>query len=147
MWRWRGRDNADVQPDIYAAGDLTGGSMYVYVAAAGGRVAAENAVKSLAPTGTSSGRATRDKDIQVSTFDMSQVPRAIVSYSTGGMLKIVAEAASGRILGVHAAAPHAGDMMGEATLAVRFGLTTRDRPVCPPGPARRRGGVRYLRRR
>ncbi|MGI9077152.1 MAG: dihydrolipoyl dehydrogenase family protein, partial [Gemmatimonadaceae bacterium] len=41
-------------PNVYAAGDVTGGPGYVYVAAAGGRVAAENALKSLSPTGTPS---------------------------------------------------------------------------------------------
>lgn len=39
-------------PDVYAAGDVTGGPGYVYVAAAGGRIAAENAMKSLAPMRT-----------------------------------------------------------------------------------------------
>jgi mercuric reductase len=38
--------------DVYAAGDVTGGPGYVYVAAAGGRVAAENALKALHGTGT-----------------------------------------------------------------------------------------------
>ena len=142
-------------PDVYAAGDVTGGPGYVYVAAAGGRVAAENAVKSLAPTGTSSDEPKEldlsivpnvtftspqvgsvglseanaravGHNVQVSMLDMAQVPRAIVSRTTGGMVKIVADTASGRILGVHAVGPHAGDLMGEATLAVRFGLTARD---------------------
>ncbi|NUQ91509.1 MAG: mercury(II) reductase [Gemmatimonadaceae bacterium] len=142
-------------PDIYAAGDVTGGPGYVYVAAAGGRVAAENAVRSLASAGTASADPQEldlsavpnvtftapqvgsvglseasargaGYNVQVSTLDMAQVPRAIVSRATGGMVKIVSDAASGRILGVHAVGPHAGDLMGEATLAVRFGLTARD---------------------
>jgi mercuric reductase len=57
---------------------------------------------------------------------MAQVPRALVSHDHRGLVKMVAEAGSGRLLGVHAVAPNAGEFMGEATLAVRFGLTARD---------------------
>jgi mercuric reductase len=42
------------------------------------------------------------------------------------MVKVVAEAGTGRVLGVHAVGPHAGELMGEAALAVRLGLTTGD---------------------
>jgi mercuric reductase len=141
--------------NVYAAGDVTGGPGYVYVAAAGGRVAAENAMKSLSPAGVGSedprefdlsvvpnvtftspqvgsvglteARA-RDQGIhiQVSRLEMEQVPRALVSHDKRGFVKIVSEAASGKILGVHAVAPNAGEFMGEAALAVRFGLTARD---------------------
>lgn len=142
-------------PDVYAAGDVAGGPAYVYVAAAGGRVAAENAIKSLAPIG-SDGDEPRELDlsvvpsvtftspqvgsvglteaaaraaghhVDVSVLDMGQVPRALVSHDRRGLVKMVAEAGSGRILGVHAVAANAGEFMGEATLAVRFGLTARD---------------------
>ncbi len=142
-------------PDVYAAGDVTGGSGYVYVAAAGGRVAAENAMNSLSLTG-SPGDEPRELDlsavpnvtftapqvgsiglteakareaghnIDISVLVMEHVPRAIVSRDTRGLVKIVAEVGSGKILGIHAVAPNAGEFMGEATLAVRFGLTTRD---------------------
>ena len=145
-------------PDIYAAGDVTGGPGYVYVAAAGGRVAAENALKALHATG-SPGTASDDPreldlsvvpnvtftapqvasvglteaaaraagyHVDVGVLDMADVPRALVSYDRRGLVKLVSEAASGRILGVHAAAPNAGEFMGEATLAIRFGLTAKD---------------------
>ena len=142
-------------PNVYAAGDVTGGPGYVYVAAAGGRVAAENAMKSLSPTGvasddvrefdlsvvpnvtftspqvgsvglTESSAKAQGIHVQVSRLDMEQVPRALVSHDKRGFVKIVSEAASGKILGVHAVAPNAGEFMGEAALAVRFGLTARD---------------------
>ena len=142
-------------PDIYAAGDVTGGPGYVYVAAAGGRVAAENALRSLSRTGVRSDQP-RELDlsavpnvtftspqvasvglteanareagynVEVSVLAMEHVPRALVSRDTRGLVKIVAEAGSGKLLGVHAVAPNAGEFMGEATLAVRFGLTARD---------------------
>lgn len=141
--------------DVYAAGDVTGGPGYVYVAAAGGRVAAENAMKSLSTTGVMS-EDPRELDlsvvpnvtftspqvasvgltearareqginVQVARLEMEQVPRALVSHDTRGFITIVSEAASGKILGVHAVAPNAGEFMSEAALAVRFGLTARD---------------------
>lgn len=142
-------------PDIYAAGDVTGGPAYVYVAAAGGRVAAENALKAVHASGTAS-EDPRELDVSVvpsvtftapqvasvglteaaaraaghhvdvSVLNMADVPRALVSYDHRGMLKLVTESGTGRILGIHAVAPNAGEMMGEATLAIRFGLTAKD---------------------
>lgn len=142
--------------DVYAAGDVTGGPGYVYVAAAGGRIAAENAVNALlngsigqstepreldlsvvpsvtftapqvASVGlTEAGARHAGYEVDVSTLEMAQVPRALVSHQTAGLVKIVAEAGSGRLLGVHAIAVNAGDFIGEAALAIRFGLTARD---------------------
>ncbi len=142
-------------PDVYAAGDVTGGPGYVYVAAAGGRVATENALKALYATGTASD-APRELDlsavpsvtftapqvasvgltaaaarvagyhVDVAALDMADVPRALVSYDRRGLVKLVTESGSGRVLGVHAVAPNAGEFMGEATLAIRFGLTAKD---------------------
>ncbi len=141
--------------DIFSAGDVTGGPGYVYVAAAGGRVAAENAMKSLAPTGTSSDDP-RELDlstvpnvtftspqvgsvglteakarelghhVHISVLKMDQVPRALVSGDTRGIVKMVADTASGKLLGIHAVAPLGGELMGEASMAIRFGLTARD---------------------
>ncbi len=141
--------------DVYAAGDVTGGPGYVYVAAAGGRVAAENAVNAMS-AGPAAHIAPREFDlsvvpsvtftdpqvasvglteanarsagfeVDVSLLDMAHVPRALVSYRTAGLVKIVAESGSGRLLGVHAVAANAGDIIGEAALAIRFGLTARD---------------------
>jgi len=143
-------------PHVYAAGDVTGGPGYVYVAAAGGRIAAENAVNALADAPadgappareldlsvvpsvtftapqvasvglTESGAREAGYEVKVSVLDMAQVPRALVSHHTAGLVKIVAEAESGRLLGVHALAMNAGDFIGEAALAIRFGLTAQD---------------------
>jgi hypothetical protein len=48
------------------------------------------------------------------------------THRTGLMRWPHAEAGTDRLLGAHVVAPHAGDIIGEAALAVRFGLTTRD---------------------
>ena len=132
--------------DVYAAGDVTGGPGYVYVAAAGGRVAAQNAlseeqrhldlavvpnvtftVPQVGSVGlTEAAARAAGFNIQVTTLAMEHVPRALVSHDRRGLVKMVAEAGSGKLLGVHGVAPNAGELMGEATLALRFGLTARD---------------------
>lgn len=141
--------------DIFAAGDVTGGPGYVYVAAAGGRVAAENAMMSraslnssvddpreldlsavpgvtftspqVASVGLSELKARElGFNVRTSTVEIGQLPRGMVSGDTRGFVKMVADANSGRLLGVHAVAALAGELMGEATIAIRFGLTARD---------------------
>lgn len=143
-------------PDIYAAGDVTGGPGYVYVAATGGRIAAENAMRALSPGKENVNPDPRELDlsavpnvtftdpqvgsvglteskanaagynVQTTMLMMELVPRALVSGDTRGFVKVVAEAGSGKLLGFHAIAPNAGELLGEATLAIRFGLTARD---------------------
>ena len=54
------------------------------------------------------------------------MPRAVVSHRGRGVIKLVSETGTDRLLGAHVVAPNAGDLIGEAVLAVRFGLTTRD---------------------
>jgi dihydrolipoamide dehydrogenase len=43
-----------------------------------------------------------------------------------GQVKIVSEAESGKLLGVHIIGPQATDLIAEATLALRLGATTAD---------------------
>ena len=133
-------------PDVYAAGDVTGGPGYVYVAAAGGRVAAQNAlaeeqrqldlavvpnvtftVPQVGSVGLTEAKArAAGHNIQVTTLAMEHVPRALVSHDRRGLVKMISEVGSSKLLGVHAVAPNAGELMGEAALAIRFGLTACD---------------------
>ena len=57
---------------------------------------------------------------------MSKVPKAIVIRDTRGLTKMVAEASTGRILGVHILAENAADLIHEAVLAVKYKLTIDD---------------------
>ncbi|MDN5770852.1 MAG: FAD-dependent oxidoreductase, partial [Microlunatus sp.] len=136
-------------PRVYAAGDVTGAPQYVYVAAATGRVAAVNA---LADTGArparvdytglpsvvftrpqlaSAGRTEADAqaaghDCACRVLDLADVPRALVNRDTRGTVKLVADAATGRVLGVHALADGAGEMMLAATYAIKAGMSVDD---------------------
>ena len=59
-------------------------------------------------------------------LNLSDVPRALVNHDTRGAVKLVADAATGTVLGVHALADGAGEMMLAATYAIRAGMTVDD---------------------
>jgi mercuric reductase len=132
-------------PRIWAAGDVTGGPQYVYVAAAQGRVAAVNAfggtdtvdytglpaVMFTRPQLASAGLSERQAldagyRCDCRTLALAEVPRALVNADTLGAVKLVADAATGRLLGVHAAAESAGELMLAATYAIKAGMTVQD---------------------
>ncbi|MBI3951699.1 MAG: mercury(II) reductase, partial [Acidobacteria bacterium] len=133
-------------PDIYAAGDCLGDPMYVYVAAYAGGMAAENALTGagriydlsalphviftdpqVASVGLTEAQA-REKGFKVKTsvLHLKDVPRALAARDTRGLIKLVAEEGTGRLLGAHVLADEAGEVIQEATLAIRFGLTIKD---------------------
>lgn len=54
------------------------------------------------------------------------VPRAQAARDTRGLIKMVVDETSGRILGVHVLAAEAGEVIQTATLAIKFGLKLSD---------------------
>jgi mercuric reductase len=60
------------------------------------------------------------------TLGLEDVPRALVNHDTRGALKLVADAESGKVLGVHAVADGAGEIMLAATYAIKTGMTVDD---------------------
>lgn len=54
------------------------------------------------------------------------MPRALANFDTRGFIKLVAEAGSGRLLGVQAVAPEAGELIQSAALALRARMTVHD---------------------
>jgi mercuric reductase len=63
---------------------------------------------------------------KVTSLVLEHLPRAIVSGRTNGVVKLVADVASDRLLGAHIVSTNAGDVIGEAVLAVRFGLLVQE---------------------
>ena len=57
------------------------------------------------------------------TLSLEQVPRALTNFDTCGFIKLVAEAGSGRLLGVQALAPEAGELIQTAALAIRHRMS------------------------
>jgi len=60
------------------------------------------------------------------TFPFAASGRAQTLGETGGMVKILADAQSDRILGVHVLGPRAGDLIAEAVAAIEFGASSED---------------------
>lgn len=128
---------------IYATGDVTTNPEYVYVAAAGGAVAARNALSGIqkpldlsalpgviftnpqiATVGLTEAQARQlGYEVKAQTLTLDYVPRAQVARDTRGLIKLVADGATERILGAHILAAEAGEVIQTATLAVKFGLT------------------------
>lgn len=131
---------------IYAAGDVTLGPQFVYVAAYEGGIITDNAIGGLnkkidlsvvpAVTFTNPTVATvglteeqakeKGYDVKTSVLPLDAVPRAIVNRETTGVFKLVADVETLKVLGVHIVSENAGDVIYAASLAVKFGLTIED---------------------
>ncbi len=66
------------------------------------------------------------QSIRVSTIGLGQVPHALAARDTRGLIKLVANAASGRLLGAHILAPEGANSIQTAALVIRQGLTIGD---------------------
>jgi mercuric reductase len=133
-------------PDVYGAGDVLGDPMFVYVAADGGTAAAENALRGNTrrydlsalpkvtftdPAITSVGpiefeMRARGEEPLVSVLPMEHVPRALAARDTRGFIKLLADPATRQLLAAHILASEAGEMVTEAALAIKSGLTVED---------------------
>jgi dihydrolipoamide dehydrogenase len=65
-------------------------------------------------------------DYKVGTFSFAANGRAKALQQTAGLVKIIADKASDEILGVHILGPYAGELIGEAVLAVEFQASVED---------------------
>jgi mercuric reductase len=122
-------------PNIYAAGDCTDQPQYVYVAAAAGTRAGINMtggdatldLDAIATVGYSEAEAQRiGLQTDSRTLTLDNVPRALANFDTRGFIKLVAEVGSGRILGVQAVTPEAGEIIQTAAIAIRARMTVQD---------------------
>lgn len=59
-------------------------------------------------------------------FPFSANSRAKINHETDGYAKVLADAVTDRILGVHIMGPQAGEMIGEACIAMAFGGASED---------------------
>lgn len=65
-------------------------------------------------------------DCLVNSIAASAIPKAHVVGQTDGVIKMIAERSSGRLLGVHLACHRGADMINEAALALRLRATITD---------------------
>jgi len=133
------------RPGVYAAGDVTGRDQFVYMAAYGAKIAAKNALNSnslrydnaampavvfthpqVASVGlTEAAARARGFQGDTSVLPLDYLPRALAARDTRGLIKLVAEAASGKLLGAHILAPEGADSIQTAALAIKCGLTVQ----------------------
>ncbi len=131
---------------IYAAGDVTGADQFVYMAAYGAKIAARNALNGdglrydnaampwvvftdpqVAGVGlTEAAAKAQGYDARTSLLTLDNVPRALAARDTRGLIKLVADAKSDRLLGAQILAPEGADSIQTAVLAIKHGLTVSD---------------------
>lgn len=134
---------ATTNPRVRAAGDVTGHPEFVYVAAHHGALVVENAFTGVGrtvdyrhlPRVTFTSPALgavglTDKQAREAGYrcecrvlPLEYVPRAIVNRDTRGFIKIVAEASTGKILGITAVAKDAGELAATGVYLLEAGMT------------------------
>ena len=132
-------------PGIYAVGDITGGTLLAHKASAEGMVAAANIMGTscsmdygilpaaiftspeIASVGLREQHAA-DQGISYKkgVFPFRALGKAHAVGNITGMVKILSETSTDRIIGAHIIGPHAADLIHEATVAMKAGLTARD---------------------
>ncbi len=128
---------------VWGIGDVIGGIMLAHVASYEGVCAVENIAghgdrvpdyraapncvytdPEIAHVGLGEKEA-KEKGIavKVGRFPFAAAGRALTLGQTDGFVKVLADAASGKLLGAHIIGPRATDLIAEATLAIQNGLT------------------------
>ncbi|MHA1828540.1 MAG: mercury(II) reductase [Candidatus Heimdallarchaeaceae archaeon] len=126
---------------IYAVGDVTTLLKFVYVAASSGGIAAQNAVlgnkkrfdttivpsviftdPQIAKIGLTEKEAKKHGyDVKTSLLPLKHVPRALAAHNIRGLIKLIADKNSDRLLGAHILAAEAGEVVESAALIIYFG--------------------------
>ena len=132
-------------PHIYAVGDCTGGRALASIAIKQAKVAAESlsgqrvqfaplvtplvvhTTPELATVGYSAEEATRaGYNIVTGRFPIAANGLALTLGADNGIAIVVASAGDGVLLGATLVCPRAGDLIGQATLAIEMGATLTD---------------------
>lgn len=132
-------------PGVYAIGDVVGKAMLAHVASTQGKVAVRNILGSpstmrydVVPAGiftfpeigrvglTEQEAVQQGMDIKVGRFRPIGLGKAHASGETTGLMKVITEARSGKIIGVHLVGAHAADLIHEAAVAMQMGATAQD---------------------
>jgi dihydrolipoamide dehydrogenase len=130
---------------IYAIGDVSGPPMLAHKASKEGEVVAEviggkraakdwNTIPGIifthpevATVGlTEAAAKEQGYEIQVGKFPFAALGRAMSIAETDGFTKVITDAKSKRILGIHIVGPSASDLISEAALALEMVATAED---------------------
>ncbi len=133
-------------PHVFAIGDITPGPMLAHKASKEGIVAAEAIAgqkgaaadwatvpgviftdPEVATAGLSEEQAkAAGHAVKTATFHVAALGRALTAGETEGFYKVVSDAKTDRLLGVHILGPSASDLISEAVLALELGATVED---------------------
>ncbi len=131
-------------PGIWAIGDVAPGPMLAHKAEDEGIAVAENIAgltgivnhdvipnvvythPEIAGVGLTEETAKERGEVKIGTFPFMANSRAKTNRDTDGFVKIIADAATDRVLGVHIISSLAGTLIAEAALAMEFGATSED---------------------
>ena len=140
-----GPDMATTRPGIYAAGDVTDRDQFVYMAAYGAKIAVNNALglepmtydnaampwvvftdPQVAGVGLSEAQAIEaGHEVKTSVIGLDNVPRALAARDTRGLIKLVADAKTDRLLGGQIVAPEGADSIQTLAMALKMGMTAK----------------------
>lgn len=129
---------------IYAIGDVTGGIMLAHVASKQGLIAVENimghdarmkydvvpaAIFTHPEIGSVGLREHQCADkglaVKIGRFQFRALGKAHAMGEIAGMIKVIADAGTDKVLGVHIIGPHASDLVHEAAIAMETGATAK----------------------
>ncbi len=132
-------------PNIWSIGDCAGQPMLAHKASAEGRVAVESlsgkksvfaprAIPAVVFTDpeiawaglTENDAKAQNRDVKILKFPWAASGRALSMGRTDGVTKFICDPATGQVLGCGIAGVHAGDLIGEAVLAIEMGATAED---------------------
>ncbi|WP_106638706.1 dihydrolipoyl dehydrogenase [Allosphingosinicella vermicomposti] len=137
-------DFATKMPGIWAIGDVIPGPMLAHKAEDEGIAVAENIAgltgivnhdvipsvvythPEIAGVGLTEEQAKEKGEVKVGKFPMMANSRAKAINDTDGFVKIIADAKTDRVLGVHIVSSVAGTMIAQAAQAMEFGATSED---------------------
>lgn len=131
-------------PGIYAVGDVTGKLMLAHVASAQGILAAEHIAGKTVPAldyvqlpratfcqpqvGSIGYTETAAKEagykVKTGRFPLTALGKATAAGNTEGFVKVVADEATGQVLGIHMIGHDVNDLLGEATMIALLEATT-----------------------
>ena len=132
-------------PGIFAIGDVVAGAMLAHKASEEGITCVEriagvaghvnySAIPSVVYTwpelasvglGEEAAKAA-GHTVRVGTFPFTATPRARCTGETDGAVRIIADAATDTVLGIHIVGPNASELIAEAAVAIEFGATSED---------------------
>ena len=130
---------------VWAAGDVLGRNMFVYTAAYEGALVAENALTKanrvtdytalpwviftdpqVAGVGMDERQARASgHDPEIAALPLSHVPRAIAARDTRGLITLIRDKKTDRLLGARILAPEGAELLMELAMAIKFGITVQ----------------------